>query len=79
MEKLENDNAIFAKREEWNFVKIAPENFDNLFAQLICTGYKTVNINGQTKVKIEDVYDAKPIDTYGHTCVDSCIKMIDYK
>lgn len=59
--------------------EITPERFNTIFCELFCTGYKLVNINGKTKVKIEDVYKTKPISTYGNICMESCVRMIDYK
>ena len=64
---------------DWTEVfEITPENFDNNLGEYFCTGYKTVYVNGKTKVKIEDVFNAKPLDAYGHTCVESCRRMIAY-
>ena len=59
--------------------EITPEHFNTLFCELFCTGYKLANINGKTKVKIEDVYETKPISAYGNICVESCVRMIDYQ
>lgn len=59
--------------------EITPELFNTAFCEYFCTGYQSVNINGQTKVKIEDVYETKSIGTYGNICVESCTRMIDYK
>ena len=59
--------------------EITPQCFNAVFCEYFCTGYKTVNINGKTKVKIEDIYEAKPINTFGNICVESCVRMIDYK
>ena len=59
--------------------EINPENFNSSICEYFCTGYQSVNINGQTKVKIEDVYETKPLEAYGNTCIESCIRMVDYK
>lgn len=59
--------------------EITPQCFNTVFCEYFCTGYKAVNINGETIVKIEDVYETKPTDTYGNICVESCVRMIDYK
>lgn len=59
--------------------EIKPENFNNSFCEYFCTGYQSVSVNGQTKVKIEDVYEIKPIELYGNICIESCTRMIDYK
>lgn len=68
------------KVHDWvEIFEITPENFDDVFGEYFCTGYNTVYINGKTPVSIEYVYNAKPLDAYGHTCVESCSKMIAYK
>ena len=59
--------------------EITPNLFGTAFCEYFCTGYKSVNINGQTKVKIEDVYKTLPIEQYGNICIESCTRMIDYK
>ena len=59
--------------------EISPELFNTAFCEYFCTGYQSVNINGQTKVKIEDIYETKPIEAYGNVCIESCTRMIDYK
>ena len=59
--------------------EIKPENFNSSFCEYFCTGYQSVNINGQTKVKIEDIYETKPIELYGNVCIESCTRMVDYK
>ena len=59
--------------------EIASEEFKAAFCEYFCTGYKSININGQTKVKIEDVYEIKPLHTYGNICIEACARMIDYK
>lgn len=65
---------------DWlDIFEITPEHFNSAFCEYFCTGYQSVNINGQTKVKIEDVYEVKPIESYGNICIESCGRMIDYK
>lgn len=59
--------------------EITPQCFNAVFCEYFCTGYKAVNINGETIVKIEDIYETKPISAYGNICVESCVRMIDYK
>lgn len=59
--------------------EITPNLFGTAFCEYFCTGYKSVNINGKTKVKIEDVYKTLPIEQYGNICIESCTRMIDYK
>ena len=72
--------AVVSDHVDWLEVsEIAPEHFNAAFCEFFCTGYKVVNVNGQTKVKIDDVYEIKPIRTYGNICVESCGRMIDYK
>ena len=72
--------AVVSDHVDWLEVsEIAPEHFNAAFCEFFCTGYKVVNVNGQTKVKIDDVYEIKPIRTYGNICVESCVRMIDYK
>lgn len=72
--------AIKNSKYDWlEIFEITPEFFNTAFCEYYCTGYQSVNINGQTKVKIEDVYEVKPIETYGNICVESCAKMIRYK
>lgn len=58
--------------------EITPELFKTAFCEYFCTGYQIVNINGQTKVKIEDIYETRPIEAYGNVCIESCTRMIDY-
>ena len=72
--------AVVSDHVDWLEVsEIVPEHFNAAFCEFFCTGYKVVNVNGQTKVKIDDVYETKPIRTYGNICVESCGRMIDYK
>lgn len=72
--------AVVSDHVGWLEVsEIAPEHFNALFGEFFCTGYKVVNVNGKTKVKIDDVYIIKPVSTYGNICVESCGRMIDYK
>lgn len=72
--------AVVSDHVDWLEVsEIAPEHFNAAFCEFFCTGYKVVNVNGQTKVRIDDVYEIKPIRTYGNICVESCVRMIDYK
>lgn len=59
--------------------EITPQCFNAVFCEYFCTGYKAVNINGETVVKVEDIYETKPISAYGNICVESCVRMIDYK
>lgn len=73
------EEAITGHTEWLEIFEITPERFNTLFCELFCTGYKLVNINGETKVKIEDVYETQPIRAYGNICVESCVRMIDYK
>ena len=71
--------AASANETGWLEVfEITPEHFNTVFCELFCTGYKFVNINGKTKVKMEDVYETQPIRAYGNICVESCVRMIDY-
>ncbi len=70
------------KNSGFNWLKvfeITPNLFGTAFCEYFCTGYKSVNINGKTKVKIEDVYKTLPIEQYGNICIESCTRMIDYK
>ena len=70
------------KNSGFNWLKvfeITPNLFGTAFCEYFCTGYKSVNINGKTKVKIEDVYKTLPIEQYGNICIESCARMIDYK
>ena len=76
----ESEVADIHRVYDWvEIFEITPEKFDDVFGEYFCTGYKTVYINGKTQVKIEDVFNAKSLDEYGHTCVESCSKMIAYK
>ncbi len=59
--------------------QITPDGFKAAFCEYFCTGYKSVNINGQTKVKIGDIYEIKPLESYGNICIEACTRMIDYK
>ena len=59
--------------------EITPEIFNAKFCEYFCTGYQSVNINGRTKVKIEDVYKVKPLESYGNICIEACTRMVDYK
>ena len=68
------------KVHDWvEIFEITPEKFDDVFGEYFCTGYKTVYINGKTQVKIEDVYKAKSLDEYGHTCIESCSRMVNFR
>lgn len=65
---------------DWTEIhEITPELFNSAFCEYYCTGYQGVFINEKTKVKIQDVYETKPLETYGNICVESCTRMIDYK
>ncbi len=60
--------------------ELTPESFEAAFREYFCTGYKRVVINGKSsKVNLVDIYQPQPLAEYGNLCVESCIRMIDYK
>ena len=60
-------------------VEIQPETHEENFGEYYCAGYEKVIIDGVVTVDLSELYSVKTQHEYGNVCIESRIRMIDYK